>query len=131
MSTFVRVRKHEDLVRAIDRVGMQTEVAVVSGVSIQRVNQLYSGRHDVIDVQKAAALEDALEVPRGALFVADHGALLVDYLGTAPELEPEPATGGPDDPGAAPEDAPAGADEDARPDERDAPGEPLTAQTAA
>lgn len=131
MSTFVRIRKHEDFVHAVDRYGMQTEVATASGVSIQRVNQLYSGRHGTVDVVKAAQLEDVLGVPRGSLFIADHGTLLVDYLGASPEPEQPDAAPGPDAPDAAPEDAPAAPDEDPRRDECAALADPLSARAAA
>lgn len=89
MSALVRVRKHSDLVQAIDDTGLQVEVAAASGLTIQRVNQLYTGSHDRIEVRKARALENALGVPHGALFTAVDGPLLVPYVHPDDEDEPD------------------------------------------
>lgn len=91
MTALVRVRKHEDLVQRIDDTGLQVEVAEAAGLSIQRVNQLYTGSHTVIEVRKARALEDALGVPHGALFEAVDGGLLAPYVHS--EDEDDPGTG--------------------------------------
>jgi transcriptional regulator with XRE-family HTH domain len=69
MSAYVRVRKHPDLVEAVDNSGTQTDVAALAGISLSRLSQLYTGRHHTIELHKAAALEDTLGVPRGSLFV--------------------------------------------------------------
>jgi transcriptional regulator with XRE-family HTH domain len=80
MTAYVRVRKRDDLVAAIDATGTQVDVAAAAGLSTQRINQLFTGAHDVIEVRKARRLEDALGVPPGALFVAVDGPLLAPYV---------------------------------------------------
>lgn len=76
----VRVRKHQELVDRIDETGTQVDVASAAGLSIQRLNQLYTGSHSVVEVRKARALEDALGVPHGTYFEAVDGPLLVPYV---------------------------------------------------
>jgi transcriptional regulator with XRE-family HTH domain len=94
MPAYVRVRKHDDLVAAIQRRGTQTDIAALAGISLSRLSQLYTGRHDVIAVDKAGALEDVLDVPRGSLFQFaesyDRIAPYVDLDSDNPEPDPEP-----------------------------------------
>lgn len=92
MSAYVRVRKLEELRRHIDGTGStQTDVAAAAQLSVQRLNQLYVGHHDVLEVRKAGRLEDVLKVRRGTLFSAIDGPLLVPYI----DDEPEPPDDGP------------------------------------
>jgi hypothetical protein len=86
MSAYVRVRTLDELRRSIDAVGSQTDVAAASHLSLQRLNQLYVGSHDRIEVRKAARLEQVLGVPAGHLFEAVDGPLLRPYI-----TEPTPA----------------------------------------
>lgn len=90
MSAYVRVRKLDDLVQRIDDTGTQVDVAAAAGLSTQRVSQLYTGNHNIIEVRKARALEEVLGVPHGALFVAVDGPLLLPYV------DPDGPEGGPD-----------------------------------
>lgn len=85
MSAYVRVRKLDDLRRAIDAAGTQTDVAAAAHFSVQRLNQLALGRHDVLEVRKAARLEQVLNVPPGTLFDAIDGDLLRPYIGDSSE----------------------------------------------
>lgn len=80
MTAYVRVRKLDDLVECIDATGTQVDVAAAAALSVQRVNQLYTGAHGVIEVRKARRLEEALGVPHGLLFEAVDGGLLAPYL---------------------------------------------------
>lgn len=80
MTAYVRVCKHELLVEAIDLTGTQVDVAAAAGLSVQRVNQIYTGANTVIEVRKARALEAAVGLPLGALFEAVDGPLLVPYV---------------------------------------------------
>lgn len=85
MSAYVRVRKHEELRQHIDATGhTQTDVAAAAQLSVQRLNQLYVGHHAVLEVRKAGRLEDVLQVPRGTLFTAVDGPLLVPYIDDGP-----------------------------------------------
>lgn len=80
MSAYVRVRKLDDLVQRIDHTGTQVDVAAAAGLSTQRVNQLYTGAHSIIEVRKARRLEDALGVLHGTLFTAVDATLLAPYI---------------------------------------------------
>lgn len=92
MSAYVRVRKLEELRRLIDATGStQTDIAAAAQMSVQRLNQLYVGNHLTVEVRKAARLEDVLKVPRGTLFSAVDGPLLVPYI----DDEPVPPDGRP------------------------------------
>jgi transcriptional regulator with XRE-family HTH domain len=90
MTAYVRVRKLSDLVEAVDATGTQVDVAIAAGLSVQRLNQLYTGRHDTVEVRKARRLEQALGTPPGALFVAVDGDLLGPYV-HADQADPEAA----------------------------------------
>lgn len=85
MTAYVRVRKLDDLVECIDATGMQVDVAAAAGLSTQRINQIYTGRHSTLEVRKARRLEEALGVPTGHLFVAIDADLLAPYIGADPE----------------------------------------------
>lgn len=98
MTAYVRVRKVEDLVECIDATGTQVDVAAAAGLSVQRVNQLYTGGHDIIEVRKARRLEEALGVPHGLLFTAVDAGLLAPYLHVS---DPEDDPGGDVDPDSA------------------------------
>lgn len=89
MTAYVRVCKREQLVEAIDLTGTQVDVAAAAGLSVQRVNQIYTGANDVIEVRKARALEAAVGVPLGSLFQAVDGPLLVPYVHE--DDDPDPA----------------------------------------
>jgi hypothetical protein len=80
MTAYVRVSKLEDLREAVDLVGTQTEVAALSGLTVQRLNQIYVGVHSTLEVRKAARLEHILGVPLGTLFEAVDGTLLAPYI---------------------------------------------------
>jgi len=80
MSAYVRIRKPDVLREYIDLVGTQTDVAALAGLSLQRLNQLYIGVHDVVEVRKAARLEDVVGARRGELFEAVDGELLAPYI---------------------------------------------------
>ena len=80
MSAYVRVCKLEEFRLAVDRAGTQTDVAAAARVSLQRLNQLYVGTHDVLEVRKAARLERVLAVPVGSLFAAVDAPLLIPYM---------------------------------------------------
>lgn len=80
MTAYVRVSKWEQLVEAIDLTGTQVDVAAAAGLSIQRVNQLYVGSHNVLEVRKARQLESVLGAPLGSLFIAVDGPLLLPYV---------------------------------------------------
>lgn len=85
MSAYVRVRKHDELRRHIDATGhTQTDIAAAAHLSVQRLNQIYVGHHSVLEVRKAGRLEDVLKVPRGTLFTAVDGPLLVPYIDDGP-----------------------------------------------
>jgi transcriptional regulator with XRE-family HTH domain len=91
MPAYVRVRKHDDLVAAIQRRGTQTDIAALAGISLSRLSQLYTGRHDVIAVDKAGALEDVLDVPRGSLFqFAESYDRIAPYVDLDSDPDPEP-----------------------------------------
>ncbi len=92
MTAYVRVRKHEDLVTRIDETGLQVEVAAAAGLSVQRVNQIYTGAFSVVEVRKARALEDVLGVAHGTYFEAVDGSLLAPYvhIGVAPDDVADP-----------------------------------------
>ena len=90
MSAYVCVREQDDLRRRIDATGCtQTDLAAAAGMSVQRLNQVYVGRHTVLEVRKAGRLEDVLKVPRGTLFSAVDGPLLVPYIDDDPAPPPE------------------------------------------
>lgn len=97
MTAYVRVRKVDLLVECIDATGTQVEVAAAAGLSVQRLNQLYTGGHDVIEVRKARRLEEALGVPHGALFTAVDAPLLAPYIRLADDPEDDPDPGEPAD----------------------------------
>lgn len=84
MSAYVRLCKREELVQRIDETGTQVDVAAAAGLSTQRVNQLYTGAHDVLEVRKARRLEEALGVPHGSLFTAIDAQLLAPYVRAEP-----------------------------------------------
>jgi transcriptional regulator with XRE-family HTH domain len=90
MTAYVRVRKLDDLVECIDATGTQVDVAAAAGLSVQRVNQLYTGAHQIIEVRKARRLEEALGVSPGALFTAVDGPLLAPYLHADSDDDDEP-----------------------------------------
>lgn len=95
MTAYVRVRKHELLVQCIDATGTQVDVAAAAGLSIPRINQLYTGAHAILEVRKARALEDALGVTHGVLFTAVDAALLAPYLhDDDPDGDPDHAAPG-------------------------------------
>lgn len=98
MTAYVRVRKHDDLVAAVDATGTQVDVAAAAGLSVQRVNQLYTGAHDVLEVRKARRLEDALGAPPGSLFIAVDGPLLLPYVHAADEDDTAPGEPADDEP---------------------------------
>lgn len=91
MTAYVRVRKLDALVAAVDATGTQVDVAAAAGLSTQRVNQLYTGHHSIIEVRKARRLEDALGVPPGELFTAVDGPLLLPYVHATEDDPCEPA----------------------------------------
>lgn len=97
MTAYVRVRKHDELVQRIDDTGTQVDIAAAAGLSTQRVNQLYTGAHQIIEVRKARRLEDALGVCHGTYFEAVDAPLLAPYVLTAgPEGDPDPGDSEPD-----------------------------------
>lgn len=87
MTAYVCVRELDTLVEHIDATGTQVDVAAAAGLSVQRVNQLYTGHHNVIEVRKAARLEEALGVPPGTLFVAVDSELLTPYVRAAADAD--------------------------------------------
>lgn len=112
MTAYVRVRKHEELVTRIDQTGYQVEVAHAANLTVQRLNNIYTGTKSVIEVRKARALEDALGVPHGTYFEAVDATLLAPYVHAAdPDPDGPAEYGDPGgDPGAStPADMPANA----------------------
>jgi hypothetical protein len=97
MPAYVRVRKLTELRDCIDALGTQTDVAAAAQLSLQRVNQLYTGTSTVVEVRKAARLEDVLGLPRGSLFEALDRELLMPYMADelAAQLASELAAGCP------------------------------------
>lgn len=91
MTAYVRVRKLADLVECVDATGTQVDVAAAAGLSVQRVNQLYTGAHNIVEVRKARRLEDALGVRPGSLFEAVDRDLLTPYVTAGPEGGASPA----------------------------------------
>lgn len=91
MPAYVRVRKHDDFVAAVDATGTQTDISALAGISLSRLSQLYTGRHDVIEVSKAGSLEDVLGVARGALF-----KFTEDYDRLAPYVDTDDDGDGPE-----------------------------------
>lgn len=75
MAMYVRVRTQAALRAAVQHAGTQAKVAERAGMSVQRLNQLVTGSAPSIRVRQAAALEDALGVARGSLFVVDNGGV--------------------------------------------------------
>jgi transcriptional regulator with XRE-family HTH domain len=89
MSAYVRVCKHDELIQRIDETGTQVDVAAAAGLSTQRINQIYTGAHAVLEVRKARRLEEALGLPHGSLFTAVDAPLLAPYMrAESPEGEP-------------------------------------------
>jgi hypothetical protein len=80
MKGYVRVRKLDDLATAVDRTGLQSEIAEAAGLSRVRVHELYRGVHDVLEVRKARSFETVLHVPLGTLFIAVDAELLAPYM---------------------------------------------------
>jgi transcriptional regulator with XRE-family HTH domain len=97
MSAYVRVCKHAELVARIDEAGTQVDVAAAADLSTQRINQLYTGAHSIIEVRKARRLEETLGVPYGELFTAVDAPLLAPYMRAEPP-DSEPGDQPPGDP---------------------------------
>ena len=97
MTAYVRVRKVDLLVERVDATGTQVDVAAAAGLSVQRVNQLVTGAHSVVEVRKARRLETALGVPHGTLFEAVDSGLLAPYIQLADPVDPDPVDPGPGD----------------------------------
>lgn len=88
MASYVRVRDPELLQKHVRAAGTtQIDLAARVGLSPQRFSQLVTGAGPVIRAVHAAAIEDALGVPRRTLFVAEESALIRDYLD---DQDPEP-----------------------------------------
>lgn len=103
MPLCVRVRNRTTFRETIDAQSTQKEVAAAVGISPQRLNQLMTGRGVVrIHVLVAAAIERALHVPPGALFiaeetVADDVAVIGPYLHARDGDDPDALLGEPSD----------------------------------
>lgn len=93
MSAYVRIRKPEELRRCILAAGQQRDIAAAADLSTTRLNQIATGRKQVLDVGKARRLEQVLGVPHGTLFVAVDGEALapyIDEMGDTEHVEDEP-----------------------------------------
>lgn len=82
MAVSVRLRNGSQLRDQIVHSGLsQNALAVRCGISAARINQLLRGIKRDVAIDKAAAIEDALAVPRGHLFVlCAQRDLIRDYL---------------------------------------------------
>lgn len=80
MTATVRVRNLAALVTATHARGTQRDLARRVGRSPTAINNLMRGKRTVVALETAVLIEDALDVPRGSLFVADNLDIVGPYL---------------------------------------------------
>lgn len=82
-TVYVRVRDSDRLNSTVAEAGKQAALAMRSGIAAARVSQLLRGKIQSIPIEDAAALEDALKVERGTLFLHPRPDLAPDYCRAA------------------------------------------------
>lgn len=81
MTTYVRLRDHQHLLRLVVETGRaQARLATDAGITPQALCQLLAGRRSRVVVETAARIESVLNVDHGTLFCLDGGPLLADYV---------------------------------------------------
>ena len=81
MAVHVTPRDRDELRRLIHAAGRHADVAAVARLSPARLSQVLRLAGTAISIPSAAAIEDALGVERGALFVINDGAATLEMVG--------------------------------------------------